>query len=119
MTVQPIKLSTCHEVGEATNKQANYVEVIGEFLFHDGQVIMLKLAGCGAGDLHSFAHAHNVPDYMNRAYNGKLVRLKGELSWNSRVLQWQYNWTVYSVNFWEEGAMASSPEMQKKFGLNC
>lgn len=101
------------------NKQTNFVELVGEFVHHDGQQIWLKLDGMGSTDSFRFRHAHNVPDYMNRAYEGKLVRLKGFMSWNSRALVWEYDWSVYSVNFWETGAMASSPEMQKKFGLNC
>lgn len=115
----PVTLTTCVQIAQAYNTHAQYAEVIGKYVCHDGQAVWIQLDGCGASDSHTFTHTHNIPEYMNKMYNGKIVRLLGERSWDSRARMWGYRWTLHSVNLWEESVKASPTGIKALCGTNC
>jgi len=98
---------------------APYAEVIGRYVCHTGQAVVLQLNGCDSSDRHEFTHAHNIPEHMNKMYKGKIVRLLGERSWDYRAQIWGYRWTLHAVNLWEDAVKASSADIHKMCGTNC
>lgn len=106
-------------MAEAYNTHAPYAEIIGKFACHTGQNVVLQLNGCGASDSHLFTHVHNIPEYMNKMFNGKIVRLLGERSWDNRANMWGYRWTLHAVNLWEDAVKASPASVQAMCGTNC
>lgn len=105
-------------MAEAYNSRTPYIEVIGKYVCHTGLEVVLQLSGCGASDSHSFAHRNNIHEYINTMYNGKIVRLFGELSWDYTLQVWGYNWTLHTIGSWEEVAVNSSPEIKRMLGTN-
>ena len=117
--MSPVKLTTCEQLAHIYETNAPYAEVIGKYVSHDGQAIRLELVGCGASDSHEITHRNNIPEYMDKMFNGKIVRLLGERSWDSRARMWGYRWTVHSVNLWEKSVQASPASIKVLCGTNC
>lgn len=92
-----IKTTTCEQVVEIFNTHAQYAEVVGKFICHDGQQVWVELNGCGASDSHTFTHKHIEPEQVNGMFNGKLIRLKGERAWDNFAEIWGYRWTIHQI----------------------
>ena len=115
----PVTLTTCEQLVHMYETHAPYAEVIGKYVCHDGQAVWVKLNGCDSSDNHEITHRHNIPEYMDKMFNGKIVRLLGERSWDSRARMWGYRWTLHSVNLWEESVQASPASIKALCGTNC
>lgn len=112
-------MTTCEEMVKAFEVHTPYAEVIGEFTYHDGNAVWLKLAGCGPSDNHTFTHKHYDPEYINKMYEGKFVRLRGERSWDYRAQMWGYRWTLHAVNVWDDMVKDADSKILAMCGTNC
>lgn len=114
-----VSLTTCEAIPNIYGTHAPYATIVGRFICHTGDSVVLELSGCGASDSHSFTHKHHDAEYMTKMYKGKLVCLKGERSWDYREQMWGYRWTLHTVNLFDQG-MENAPENIKKMcGTNC
>ena len=93
-----ITLTTCEYLGKAVAERSSSINVIGKFICHTGTQVWVELAGCGQSDSHQFNHVHSSPDYINKMYKGKLVRIEGRRFWSYTECVWKYMWTIHTVN---------------------
>ena len=114
-----VKLTTCYELGKTYADHDRFALVVGKYICHTGTTVLLELVGCGQSDSHEFTHRHDTPDYMDKMFQGKLVRLMGERCWDYRMQVWGYRWTIHSVNLWEQGMENAPADIKRMCGTNC
>lgn len=118
--VEAFALTTCEQYARQFNDHASYISIVGRFVKHDGYQVWVKLGGCGESDSHQIDHlATENCDYLNKMYEGKLIRLKGELRYDSDARVWNYQWTIYPVNAWDQDTQNAPENLKRMFGTNC
>ena len=121
--VREFFLTSCEHFHAMEESRAHHIELVGEFVCHSGWDVVVKLDSCGASDSHSFEHfATNNCDYINRMFEGKLIRLVGRRYYESPETGgggWDYQWTISSVNLWEQGMNEAPDDIKRMCGTNC
>lgn len=117
--VREYLLTTCEQYADMYNNHARHITVVGRFTAHDGNAVWVKLGGCGQSDNHLFEHRHMDPAYINRMFDGKLIRVNGTRYYNWNANAWQYQWTIGSVNLWEQGMDMAPSDIKNMCGTNC
>lgn len=121
--VRQFLLTPCEDYHAMERDRAHHIELVGKFVSHEGWEVVIKLGGCGASDSHSFEHlAINNRDYINRMFEGKLIRLVGRRYYESPETGgggWDYQWTIYPVNLWEQGMNEAPADIKNMCGTNC